>query len=103
MMDDAVRKKIAKAEAAYFAKLLGLKKKEDPKPTPTPKNAKVEAWQKAAVKDGFVLTVTGQWDTKTKAVAKKAIVKKRDEYLYPNLTKIVQKAVGVTADGKEEE
>ena len=42
----------------------------------------------------------GKWGAETESVAKKAVVKKRLLYTYKNLTKLVQKAVGVTVDGK---
>lgn len=64
----------------------------------------VAYWQKAAIADGFNFPkygTDGEWGSECEAVAKKAVVKKRIAgYKYPNLTKIVQKAVGVTADGK---
>lgn len=67
-------------------------------------NGSVLEWQKAAVADGFLFPkygTDGSWGSECEAVAKKAIVKKRvTGYKYPNLTKIVQKVVGVTADGK---
>ena len=59
-------------------------------------------WQKAAVKDGFDFPkygTDGAWGSECASVAKKAIVKKRLTYTNKNLTKIVQKVVGVTADG----
>lgn len=59
-------------------------------------------WQKAAVKDGFDFPrfgTDGKWGSECTSVAKKAIVKKRLTYTNKNLTKIVQKVVGVTADG----
>lgn len=65
-------------------------------------NNKVLEWQKAAIKDGFTFLkygADGKWGSECEEVAKKAIVKKRSTYLYPNLTKIVQKAVGVIIDG----
>ena len=63
----------------------------------------VEEWQKAAIADGFEFPkygADGDWGNECVAVAKKAIVKKRTTYTYPNLTRIVQKIVGVSADGK---
>ncbi|MBQ9700809.1 MAG: CHAP domain-containing protein [Lachnospiraceae bacterium] len=65
-------------------------------------------WQKAAMKDGFKFPkygADGEWGSECTSVAKKAIVKRRIVlgiaiYSYPNLTKIVQKAVGVEVDGK---
>lgn len=73
-----------------------------PATAPAIKNAKVFEWQKAAVADGFkfpVCGLDGDFGSECVDVAKKAIVKKRLTYKYKNLTKIVQKAVGVTADG----
>ena len=66
-------------------------------------NQKVLRWQKAAQADGFSFPkygADGQWGAECEAVATKAIVKKRLTYTYRNLTKIVQEAVGVSADGK---
>ena len=61
----------------------------------------IKAWQKAAVSDGYKLTVDGEWGKECDAVAKKAICKKQlIGYKNRNLTKIVQKSVGITADGK---
>lgn len=62
----------------------------------------VEEWQKAAIADGFKFPkygADGEWGNECIAVAKNAIVKKRSTYQYKNLTKIVQKVVGVSADG----
>ena len=67
------------------------------------KNNAVLAWQKAAIADGLKFPTygpDGEWGAECEAVAKKAIVKKYLSYKYTNLTKIVQKAVGVTVDGK---
>jgi len=61
----------------------------------------IKTWQKAAKADGFKISVDGVWGKECEAVAKKAICKKHIiGYKNKNLTKIVQKAVGVTADGK---
>ncbi len=63
----------------------------------------VRVWQQAAIDDGFKFSkfgADGKWGSECEAVAKKAVCKKRVTYKYPNLTKIVQEAVGVTADGK---
>lgn len=59
-------------------------------------------WQLAALCDGFAFAsgADGKWGAECELVAKKAIIKKRANYLYPNLTKIVQKAVGAEVDGK---
>lgn len=65
-------------------------------------NAAVKAWQQAAIKDGYTFPKSGAdgiWGTECVSVATKAIVKQRTNYTNKNLTKIVQSAVGVTADG----
>jgi peptidoglycan hydrolase-like protein with peptidoglycan-binding domain len=59
-------------------------------------------WQNAAIKDGFPFHkfgADGEWGSECESVAKQAIIKKRTHYLHRNLTKIVQVAVGVKADG----
>lgn len=63
-------------------------------------NEIVLAWQKAAKADGFDIKADGIWGKECEAVATKAICKKRLTYKYRNLTKVVQTAVGVKADGK---
>lgn len=63
----------------------------------------VKEWQKAAIADGFKFPkygADGKWGNECVTVAKQAVCKKRVTYKYKNLTKIVQKAVGVTVDGK---
>ena len=59
-------------------------------------------WQKAAVKDGFSFPkygCDGEWGAECEGVAKKAICKKRlIGYKNKNLTKIVQRIVGLTGD-----
>ncbi|MBR6619406.1 MAG: DUF882 domain-containing protein [Clostridia bacterium] len=62
------------------------------------KNAAVQKWQTAARKDGFKLDADGFWGKESEAAAKKAVCKKG--CAYSNLTKIIQSAVGVKADGK---
>ena len=60
-------------------------------------------WQKAAIADGFKFPkygADGEWGSECAGVAKKAVVKKRLFYTNKNLTKIIQKVVGVTVDGK---
>lgn len=64
--------------------------------------ATVKEWQEAAIKDGYEFPkygADGVWGPECESVAKKAIVKRRLRYTNKNLTKIVQKAVGVTVDG----
>lgn len=78
----------------------------EPAPAPTPtkddKKERIMAWQKAAIADGFKFPkygADGEWGKECESVATQAIVKKRSTYKYRNLTKIVQKAIGVAADG----
>jgi peptidoglycan hydrolase-like protein with peptidoglycan-binding domain len=62
----------------------------------------VKEWQEAAIRDGYKFPkygADGDWGNECVSVAKKAIVKKRINYTNKNLTKIVQKIVGVAADG----
>ena len=80
--------------------------KPAPKPTPAPKpsnkNAAVKEWQNAAIADGFKFPkygADGVWGAECESVAKVAVCKKRLTYTNRNLTKIVQRKVGVKADG----
>lgn len=77
--------------------------KYDPEPVKaTTKVNKVKEWQQAAIKDGYKFPkygADGAWGSECESVAKKAKCKKQLIYRNKNLTKIVQKAVGVTADG----
>ena len=70
-----------------------------------PDTLSVKEWQQAAIKDGFKLKsgADGIWGSECEAVAKKAICKKRIVYKYKNLTKLVQRIVGLKGadiDGK---
>ena len=60
----------------------------------------VMEWQKAAMADGFEFPkygADGVWGAECERIAKKAVVKQRkEEYLYPNLTKFVQEKIGFT-------
>lgn len=71
---------------------------------PTKADNKVLEWQKAAIADGFSFPkygADGEWGKECESVAVKAICKKRAiGYKYKNLTKIIQRAVGVEVDGK---
>lgn len=67
-----------------------------------PKTNIVKEWQQAAIKDGYEFPkygADGSWGSECESVAKKALCKKRLKYTNKNLTKIIQKKVGVTADG----
>ena len=62
----------------------------------------VKEWQDAAIADGFKFPkfgADGIWGDECASVAMKAVCQRRDVYMYPNLTKIVQRIVGVEADG----
>ena len=79
------------------------KKATETAPQPTKSTNKVLEWQKAAVADGFKFPkygTDGKWGSECIKVATEALCKKRITYKYKNLTKIVQKAVGATVDGK---
>lgn len=71
--------------------------------TKTNSKAVIKEWQQSAIKDGYKFPkygADGEWGSECEAVAKKAICKKQlIGYKNKNLTKIVQKAVGVKADG----
>lgn len=66
----------------------------------------VQAWQMAAIADGFKFPkygADGKWGAECVSVASNAVVKKRLTYTYKNLTKIAQEAVGLSGsnvDGK---
>lgn len=83
---------------------------EQPKPAPKPKpalkpsnkNTAVKEWQTAAIADGFKFPkfgADGVWGAECESVAKAAVCKKRLTYTNRSLTKIVQRKVGVKADG----
>lgn len=60
-------------------------------------------WQKAAIADGYSMPsgADGIWGKECEAVAKKAICKRCYwPWKNKNLTRIIQKSVGVTVDGK---
>jgi hypothetical protein len=81
----------------YLDELNGVKPASTKKPKIT-----VLDFQKAAIADGFKFPkygADGKWGGECESVAKQAVVKKRVFYKYRNLTKLVQKIVGVDADG----
>ena len=86
---------------AFKAQLVGKEPTKESAKAST--SALVKEWQKAAIADGFKFPkygADGKWGSECESVASKAIVKKRVTYKYKNLTKIVQKAVGASIDGK---
>lgn len=84
----------------------GNKKTTEINANTSKKDITILEWQNAAIADGFSFPkygADGEWGSECEAVAKKAIIKKRLTYQYPNLTKIVQKAIGMAdteIDGK---
>lgn len=77
-------------------RLNGTVEIESKKPT-------VRDWQLAAIADGYKFPkygADGEWGAECEAVAEKAIVKKRLYYANQNLTKIVQRCLGIEVDGK---
>lgn len=105
--------KVANACVQVIVAKAGLTKKvvmpkpqpqNESKTEPIKKDTSVLMWQKAAIADGFKFPkygADGKWGSECEAVAKKAVCKKHTiGFKYRNLTKIVQKAVGVTIDGK---
>ena len=107
ILTDVFAEQVANACVEVLVAKGGLTKKETSIPV-VPNNVvdnKMNAvleWQKAAIADGFKFPRYGadaRWGNECVTVAEQAICKKRDTYKYKNLTKIVQRAVGVTADG----
>ena len=80
-------------------------KKPAPAPTPTPavKENLVLEWQKAAIADGYKFPKfgpDGAWGAECLSVAKSAVCKKLAiGYKNKNLTKFIQKRLGITVDG----
>lgn len=101
ILSEEFAENVANACSEVIVNRAGLKKKQSE--TPAPKNNAVLEWQNAAIADGFSFPkygADGKWGSECISVAKQAICKKRDTYKFTNLTKIVQRAVGTTADGK---
>ena len=99
ILSDDFAAKVAESCVEVIVKKAALKKKANS----VPYENKIYFWQKAAIKDGFKFSkygADGKWGSECEKVAKKAVCKKRLTYKYKNLTKLVQEAVGVTADGK---
>ena len=71
---------------------------------PSKKSVAIKEWQKAAIADGFEFPkygADGEWGRECESVATYAICKRCYwPWKFKNLTKIIQKVVGVTVDGK---
>ena len=103
ILTDNFAEQVATACVEVIVEKAGITKTAPVVTSPTVTENKVLAWQKAAIADNFSFSkygADGKWGSECEAVAKQAICKKRDTYKYQNLTKTVQSAVGVTADGK---
>lgn len=109
--DNAVKRRVLDVNGKYLRGFVAPRYDEEPivsvaptKPSTYQYNPKVEEWQKAAIKDGFKFPVwgaDGEWGDECRNVAKKAVVKRNGtNWMYKNLTKIIQRAVGVEQDGK---
>ena len=81
---------------------------EEKKPAPAPAPEKPKAnlvleWQKAAIADGYKFPkygADGEWGAECVSVAKSAVCKRLVVgYKNKNLTKFIQKQLGITADG----
>lgn len=103
ILSEKFAEEVADACVEVIVKKAKLKEKNTDQKPQTVKQNKVLEFQKAAIKDGFKFPkygADGNWGDECVKVAKKAICKKRLTYKYKNLTKIIQKAVGVAIDGK---
>ena len=61
----------------------------------------IQQWQLAAIADGFSFPsgADGLWGAECVSVARKAVVKVRNNPLYKNLCRVAQRAVGAEVDG----
>ena len=103
ILTDTFAEQVANACVEVIVTKAGLTKKVVTDNNVVSKNNAVLEWQNAAIADGFGFPkygADGKWGSECISVAKQAICKKRDTYKFHNLTKIVQRTVGVTADGK---
>jgi N-acetylmuramoyl-L-alanine amidase len=114
ILTDKFAEQVANACVEVIIKKAKLKKKvvkttnTKPSKSTTKKDNIVLEWQNAAIADGYnqkkgyfkKYGADGKWGKESEYVAEKAICKKRLIYTNKNLTKIVQKTVGVKADGK---
>ncbi len=96
--------KLAEETVQALCELCGVTYRESAAPAPAVPSDRptVREWQKAAIADGFSFPkygADGKWGAECEAVATKAIVKKRLIYTNKNLTRLVQRVVGVTVDG----
>lgn len=103
---DRKKDSIALAITKAICKQLGITYKDVKTPTikpVTPYKPTIKEFQQALIKDGYRLPkygADGYWGNETAGAAKNAILKRSGIYRNKNLTAIIQKVVGVTADGK---
>ena len=101
--NDAVEYRSISVNGKYI-RGYGVPKYDKPAPAPSKKSNAVQEWQVAAIADGFEFPkygADGEWGNECEAVATYAVCKRCYwPWKFKNLTKIIQKAVGVTADGK---
>lgn len=103
---DRKKDSIALAIAKAICKQLGVTYKDVKAPTVkpvTPYKPTIKEFQKALIKDGYRLPkygADGYWGNETRVAATNAILKRSVIFRNKNLTTIIQKVVGVTADGK---
>lgn len=86
----------------YAVPKYAAEKVSTPSTKPDTATVTVKEWQKAAIADGYKFPkygADGVWGSECAYVAQKAVVRKRPYYSLKNLTRIVQKVVGVTVDG----
>ena len=104
LLEDSNLEKLAKEEAKIINEHFKVEDiPEEPKEETGYKPTVLE-WQKAAIADGFQFPkygADGIWGDECRGIASQALVMDLGNgvYRYKNLTKIVQKVVGTTADG----
>ena len=101
---DSVKRRVLDVNGKYIRGFGVPKYTKETTSSEPAKSNNVLSWQKAAIADGYTFPkygADGEWGSECESVAKKAICKKQPiGYKNINLTKIIQKAVGVTVDGK---
>ncbi len=99
ILSEKFAKQVATSCVEVIVNKAKLQKKSEIPTMPKQENI-IYTWQKAAVKDGFKIKDFGGWTSESEKIAQKAICKKRMTYKYKNLTKFLQKNLGIEIDGK---